>query len=694
MLLRNILNIGAKAYSMTETQNPLLIPSTLRNYTPRFDSIREEHYKPAVEAAIIEARANVDEIVNNPEPPTFENTIVALELAGQTLDVVTGIFYNQLTACGTDGLQALADEIGPIQANFGSDIILNPQLFARVKCVYDQREDILLTTEQETLLSDTYKNFVRGGALLDDNDKAKLRKINEEMSTLAPRFSNNVKKSSENFLLVLDAESDLVGLPPIAVQAAKAEGSERGHPEKWVFTLDYPSFGPFLIYSARRDLREIMWKAYNNRAYQDEYDNTDIIFKTIKLRHERARLLGYSTHAHYTLERRMAERPETVMEFLTDLKEKYRVGALRELQQLREFAQKLDGINDLKPWDVSYYSEKLRESLYHFSDEDLRPYFPLDRVLEGTFSHFSKLFGLVFKPAPDLPTWHKDVTAYEVFDRDSDQFIGTFYADFYPRTGKKPGAWMTSYRDQGLYLGKVEGPIVAIVCNFTKPAKDQPALLTFNEVETLFHEMGHATHGLLAKGTYPSQTGTNVLWDFVELPSQLQENWLYEAETLNSFAAHYQTGEKIPTELIEKLRNARNFFKAWGGMRQMSFSILDMLWHLQDPELITDILAFEDEILKDCRFFPRYAGPASNAFSHIFAGGYSAGYYSYKWAEVLDADTFEAFLDAGLYNSELAHKYRSEILEKGGSEHPAILYRNFRGRDADSDALLRREGLV
>ncbi|MBL8640392.1 MAG: M3 family metallopeptidase [Alphaproteobacteria bacterium] len=679
---------------MTEHQNPLLIPSTLRNYAPPFDLIREEHYMPAVEAGIAEARANIDEIIQNPEPPTFENTIVALEVAGQNLGIVTGIFYNQLNAAGNDQLQALSDQIGPIQANFGSDIILNPQLFARVRAVYDQRDDILLTAEQETLLKDTYQNFVRGGALLDDSAKARLRQINEEMSTLSPRFANNVKKSAEKFLLVIDHESDLAGLPPTAIAAARQEAQERGQNDKWIFTLDYPSFGPFLTYSAQRHLRELVWKAYNNRAFQDEYDNTDLIFKMVKLRHERARLLGYTTHAHYVLERRMAERPENVMEFLENLKGQYRVEALKELKQLQDFAKNLDGTDDLKPWDVSYYSEKMRESLYHFSDEDLRPYFPLDRVLAGTFEHFSKLFGLDFRAAPDLPTWHKDVAVYEVFDRDSNQFIGTFYADFYPRSGKKPGAWMTSYRDQGLYLGRVEGPIVAIVCNFTKPTQDQPALLTFNEVETLFHEMGHATHGLLAKGTYPSQTGTNVLWDFVELPSQLQENWLYEPETLNSFAAHYQTGEKIPAELIEKLRRARNFFTAWGGMRQMSFSILDMSWHLHDPELITDIVAFEDEILKDCRFFPRFAGPSSHAFSHIFAGGYSAGYYSYKWAEVLDADTFEAFLESGLYHQDTARKYRSEILEKGGSEHPALLYRNFRGRDADPKALLRREGLI
>ncbi|MDD3019411.1 MAG: M3 family metallopeptidase [Alphaproteobacteria bacterium] len=675
------------------SQNPLLTLSLLRNHAPQFDLIREEHFKPAVEAAIAEARANIDQIINNPDTPTFENTIVALETASETLGTVTSIFYNQLSAAGTDGLQALAEEIGPVQANFGSDIILNADLFKRIKAVFDQINHLDLTTEQRTLLEDTYKNFTRGGALLEDEKKAELRKINEAMSTLSPVFSNNVKKSSEQFAMWIEDEKDLEGVPDIAKAGAKHEAEQKGEPDKWLFTLDYPSFGPFLTYSAKRNLREKVWKAFSNRAYGDQFDNTENIFKIVRLRYERARLLGYDSHAHFTLERRMAEKPETVMTFLKDLKEKYRIGALNDLNELKKFAAE-NGIDDLMPWDVGYFSEKLKEKLYHFSDEDLRPYFPLDRVLKGTFDHFSKLFGLVFTPAPDLPTWHKDVTAYEVTDKLTGKFIGTFYTDFYPRVGKKPGAWMTSYRDQGLFHGKVEGPVVAIVCNFTKPTGDQQSLLTFDEVETLFHEMGHATHALLAKGTYASQTGTNVLWDFVELPSQLQENWLYEPETLNSFAAHFETGEPIPADLIDKLRASKNFMSGWMGVRQMSFSILDMEWHLNDPAIITDIVSFEDEILKDCRFFPRLGGPSSHSFSHIFAGGYSAGYYSYKWAEVLDADTFEAFLETGLYNQETAHKYRTEILEKGGSEHPAILFRNFRGRDADPSALLRRDGLL
>ena len=473
---------------------------------------------------------------------------------------------------------------------------------------------------------------------------------------------------------------------------ARHEADERGLHHKWIITLDYPSFGPFMTFSSRRDLREKIWKAFSHRADHDEFDNTGNVFKIVRLRHQRAQLLGYKTHADFVLERRMAENANHVMAFLGDLKTRYREGALKDLAEVKAIAKE-DGIEDLKPWDVGYYSEKLQHRKFEFSSEDARPYFPLGPVLEGTFAHFSKLFGLKFTPAPDLPTWHSDVTAYDVSDETTGIFVGTLYADFYPRTGKKPGAWMTSYRDQGLFRGKVERPVVAIVCNFTKPTKDKPSLLTHDEVLTLFHEMGHATHGLLAQGTYASLSGTNVMWDFVELPSQLQENWLYESETLNSFAAHYQSGEKIPAELIEKMRSAKNFMSAWGGLRQMGHAILDMEWHSRDPLSIESVIAFEDEIMKDIALFPRYGGATSVSFSHIFAGGYSAGYYSYKWAEVLEADAFELFLEKGLYDTETAQRLKNEVLSKGGGEHPAILYRRFRGRDADPAALLRREGL-
>lgn len=673
--------------------NPLLTPSTLKNKAIPFDQIKEEHFLPAVEQAIQDAYKQVEKIIANKDAANFENTILALETAGETLGVAAGVFYNQLSAAGTDGLQELSEKIGPIQAKFGSDVVMNADLFKRVKAVHDSTEVKTLTTEQKTLLDECYKNFVRGGALLGPQDKDELRKINEELSILSPQFSNNVKKSADAFELWIENKEDLAGLPESALDAGLAMAEEKGRKNAWLFTLDAPSYVPFLTFSSKRELREKIWRAFASRAYGDQYDNTDLLRKLIKLKHRRAQLLGYTTHADFVLERRMAETPARVMEFLDDLKKRYRPAAEKDFNDIKAIAAK-DGITDLKPWDVGYYSEKLQQERFQFSSEDLRPYFPLDSVLKGTFDHFSKLLNLKFTPSNEYPVWHEDVTAYDVHDQTSGVFLGTLYADFYPRTGKKPGAWMTSYREQGLFHGKVERPLIAIVCNFTKPTKDKPSLLTHDEVLTLFHEMGHAVHGLLANGTYSSLSGTNVLWDFVELPSQVQENWVYESETLNSFARHYETGEKIPADLMKKLWDSRNFMAAWGALRQVGFSILDMKWHTANPDDITDIIAFEDKALEGCIFFPRLAGCSSVSFLHIFAGGYSAGYYSYKWAEVLDADTFELFKEKGLYDRETAERYKTEILSKGGTEHPAILYRRFRGRDADPKALLRREGLL
>lgn len=675
------------------TDNPLLAPSGLPNHAPPFDKIREEHYKPAIEAAICEARDNIDKIIAATDKPDFVNTILALETASETLGHVSSVFYNQLTCNGNDTMQAIAEEIGPIQANFTSDIILNEKLFSKVKQVYDVTDRGQLNPEDKTLLEETYKNFVRGGALLPEDKKAELRKINEEMSTLGTIFSNNVKKSAEQFSLWIEDDGDLRGLPDIAIEGAKLAATEKGHPDKWLFTLDFPSYYPFITYASNRDLREKLWTAYSHQAYGDAFDNTETVFKIVRLRHKRAQLLGYGNHAEFTLEKRMAEKTDRVVFFLNQLKDRYKSAAIRDLDELRAFAEK-DGCSDIKPWDISYYSEKLQEKKFEFSSEELRPYFALDRVLEGTFNHFSKLFGLNFTRNTAYPVWHPDVQAYDVTDISSGRFIGTMYADFYPRSGKKPGAWMTSYREQGLHNGTIERPVTAFVCNFTKPTADKPSLLTFDEVLTIFHEMGHVTHGLLAETTYGSIASPNVLWDFVELPSQIQENWLYEPEVLNSFAVHYETGEKIPAELIEKLRASKNFMAGWGGLRQTGLAMLDMAWHTADPETISDLTAFEDEVMKDLRLFPRLGGPTSTAYSHIFAGGYSAGYYSYKWAEVLDADAFELFLEEGLYNQDLANRYKQEVLSKGSSAHPLELYRAFRGREADPDALLRREGLL
>lgn len=677
-----------------QAPNPLLQDFDTPHQAPPFDRIEESHYLPAVRAAIDEARANVEAIKANKAAPDFKNTIVALETASERLETVTGIFYNQLHAAGTDHLEALAEDIGPLSANFSSDVALDETLFARVKAVYDARNTLGLNTEEMTLLEDSYKGFVRGGALLDEEKKKRLREVNEKLSVLGPAFNANAKKSADMFALVIDDEKDLAGLPDTAITAAAETAEERDMKGKWVFTLDYPSYIPFLTYADHRGLREQIWRAFASRAWQDKFDNTENIRQIVSLRDERAKLLGYKNHADYVLERRMAQTPATVMDFLGKLLKAYKPAALKDLQTLTAFAKESGGPDDFKPWDVAYYSEKLKEKLYAFSSEELRPYFPLERVLEGVFTHFTKLFGLRFTPSNAYPVWHEDVVAYDVTDDKSGKFMGVFYGDFYPRKGKKAGAWKTAYRNQGLMGGDVQRPVVAIVCNFTKPTKNAPSLLTFDEVTTLFHEMGHATHALLSDVTYASHAGTSVLWDFVELPSQVQENWAYEKETLDIFARHYETNEPIPADLIEKVQNAKNFMGGWAGLRQVNLGTMDMAWHTVDPATIGDVAAFEDEISKDTSLFPRLAGPTATSFSHIFAGGYAAGYYSYKWAEVLDADTFELFEEKGLYDSNAARAYIDHVLSKGGSEHPKILYRNFRGRDADPDALLRREGLL
>jgi peptidyl-dipeptidase Dcp len=676
------------------SENPLLTVSGLPNKAPPFDKIGEEHYMPAVESAIAGARDNIARIRENAEAPDFKNTIAALETSDETLGYVMSVFYNQLTANGTDKMHELAEEIGPAGAAFSSEVLQDEALFARIKEVNDKKDRLSLTPEQETLLDNTYKSFVRGGALLDENGKARLREIDSRLAVLSPAFMNNTKKAIEAFELVIEDEKDLSGLPENTVEAAKITAEEKGYEGKWVLTLDMPVYMPVMQYADNRDIREKMWRAFSSRAWKDKFDNSGNAREIACLRHERANLLGYDSHAHFVLERRMAETPQNVWDFLDTFKDAYYPKAREDLDNIRKFAGGNGGPADIKPWDVGYYAEKLKQHLYEFSSEDLRPYFPLNDVLSGIFEHFSRLFNVSFRKSDQYPVWHDDVVTYDVYDLSDGSFLGTLYGDFYPRKGKKDGEWKTSYRDQGLYFGEIERPVVAICCNFPKPTASNPSLLSHNEINTLFHEMGHAMHGLLSKVTYQSLAGTNVLWDFVELPSQVQENWTYKKETLDIFARHYKTGAEIPEELVSKLNKAKNFMVGWTGLRQTALGILDMSWHDRDPSGIEDIGEYEDEILKDVTLLPRLAGPVSTAFSHIFAGGYSSGYYSYKWAEVLDADTFELFEEKGLYDLESAGKYREEILEKGGSRHPRILYRNFRGRDADSQALIRREGLL
>lgn len=680
--------------------NPLLTPSNLPNHAPAFDKIKDEHFLPAIEQGLSEAKAELEALKNNKDAPTFDNTIVALENMGETLGHIMEILGNQISAAGTPALVEIKQETAPRLAEFYSSVSMDEDLFARIKAVWDKDHDNpSLTTEQKTLLKNTYDGFRRSGALLKGKDKERMKEINIAFSTLGTQFNENIKDSMEAFSLVIDKESDLSGLPEDVIAAAKSRADKKEMPGKWLFTLDYPSYGPFVTYADSRALREKMWRAFGTRAWKDDFDNQNTIKQIVSLSYESANLLGYKTPAHFVLEDRMSEKPDTVFAFLDKLKGAYKNSAIRELKELKEYAAKNGGPAELMPWDIAYYSEKMKEAVFGFSSEDLRPYFPLDKVLDGCFQHFSRQFGVTFTENKAYPVYADDVKAFDVTDSKTKAFIGTFYADFHPRTGKKPGAWMTGYRSQGLYHGKVERPIIAIVCNFTEPLPDKPSLLTHDEVTTLFHEMGHAMHGLLSAVTYRSLASPNVKWDFVELPSQVQENWAYTRETLDLISGHWQTGEKIPDDLFQKLNKSKNFMIASMGLRQVNLGLLDMTWYTTDPKDIEkkygfDVFKFEEEVTKDTRLFPMLAGPTSTSFGHIFGGGYASGYNSYKWAEVLDADAFYFMTEKAIYDEERLMRYRREILERGGTEHPAILYRNFRGQDADPDALLRREGLL
>lgn len=676
------------------TTNPLLSPSSLPYGAPDFASIRTEHYLPAYEEAIKEARAYINNIKNSNDPATFENTITALDGAADRLKQVGLMFHNQLSVVGTDDLQALNEKIGPMSAAFSSDISLDPDLFARVKMVYDQKDHLTLTPEQMTLLTDTYKGFVRNGALLPADKQNRLREIDEKLSVLAPTFQNNVTKATETFTLYIENASELTGLPDQALAAAEETAKAAGKSSGYLFTLHAPSAIPFMTYVQNRALREKMWRALGSRACDGSYDNRDNIRQIVSLKDERANLLGYDRYADYVLSERMAGSTKRVVDFIQKLIASYRPAAIQELEMLKAYARESEGMNDIKPWDIAYMREKVQQKQYDFESESLRPYFPLAKVLKGTFDHFEKLFGIRFDKKTTYPVWHADVEVFEVFDQKTGNFMGLLYTDFYPRTAKRPGAWMTSYREQGLNFGKMERPIISIVGNFTKPVGGTPSLLNHEEVETLFHEMGHAMHGMLSECTYSSLSGTNVKWDFVELPSQIQENWTYEPETLRMISGHYQTGETLPDDLMRKLTETRQFMAGWDGLRQMAFSYLDMMWYSSDPALIKDVESFEDSVLSDITLFPRMAGPSSTAFSHIFGGGYAAGYYSYKWAEVLDADAFAMFQERGLYDPKTADAYRFEILSRGGGEDPNVLYVRFRGQSPEPDALLKREGLI
>jgi oligopeptidase A len=663
--------------------------------TAPFSTISSDDFKPAIKKGIEIAKKEIDNIVNNTAVPTFENTTVALDFTGEKLGRITSIFFNLNAAETNSELQKIAQEISPWLSEFKNDITLNEALFKRVKLVFDTIESLDITPEQRTLLEKQYKGFARNGANLKEHAKNKLRKIDTKLSKLSLKFGENILAETNTFQMHLTEEVEIAGLPLSAKEAAQQLAKEKGK-EGYVFTLDYPSYIPFMTYANSRKLRKEFSIAAGKKGFQNNaFNNEQIVLDIVKLRHKRANVLGYKTHAHFVLEERMAETPEKVISFSNDLLEKAKPAAKKEFDALEAYAKKIDGIDRLEKWDSSYYSEKLKKEIFDLDQEILKPYFKLENVIDGAFSIATKLFDLQFEEVFTIDKYHEDVKTYHVVDTKGN-FISVFYADFHPRAGKRNGAWMTSYKPQQIKNGINERPHVSIVCNFTKPTATKPSLLTFNEVTTLFHEFGHALHGMLANTTYNSLSGTAVSWDFVELPSQVLENWCYEKEALALFAKHYETDEVIPMKYVEKIKESASFHQGMQTLRQLSFGLLDMHWHGgESPETITSIKDFEDAAFSETKLYPDVSENCmSTAFSHIFQGGYSAGYYSYKWAEVLDADAFEYFLEEGIFNKEVATKFKENVLSKGGTEKPMILYKRFRGAAPKPDALLKRAGLA
>ena len=674
-------------------KNPLLSDFNTPFDTVPFSQVENEHFQPAIEAAIKEAKDEIDQITANPEAPTYENTLESLEFSGERLSRITSLFFNLNAAETNEEIQGIAQAVSPMLSEFSNDVRLDEELYKRIEAVHANRHEMGLNPEQSMLLDKNFKAFVRNGAKLNAEDKKKLREIDKELSTLSLKFGEHVLAETNAFEMILTEESDLDGLPEGVREAAKLLAKEKGV-EGWAFSLDYPSYIPFVTYSQRRDLREKMSRAFGARANQDnENNNREIVLRIANLRHQRAQLLGYDSHADFVLEERMAEKPEKVEAFLQDLLIKAKPAALKDFKKLQDLAQK-DGISELQKWDSSFYSEKLKQELFDLDDEKLKPYFQLENVLQGAFEVASRLYGIHFKPVDNIETYHEEVRTYEVRD-ENDRFIAVFYADFFPRKGKRNGAWMTSFKSQWKKQGVDSRPHIAIVCNFTRPTKSRPSLLTFNEVTTLFHEFGHALHGMLADTTYPNLSGTSVYWDFVELPSQIMENWCYEEEALSLFAKHYKTGEPIPMDLVKKIKDSSNFLEGMATLRQLSFGMLDMAYHGHDPSEIKDVKEFEKKIFAETQLYPDVPESCmSTAFSHIFQGGYSSGYYSYKWAEVLDADAFEVFKENGVFDKETGEKFKSFVLSRGGTQKPMELYVKFRGREPDANALLRRAGLL
>ncbi len=675
--------------------NPLENPFNSNLNTIPFDVISLNHYKPAVLNAIELAKKEIESIKNNAAEANFENTFAAYERSGELLGQISSIFFNLNSASTSDEMQVLAQELSGLLTNYSNEIQLDSILFSRIDEAYKNTPANTLDDESSYLMEKIYKSFIRNGANLDKADKETLKTLNTKLSQLSLKFSENLLKDSNAFELWISEEKDLAGLPQSAKDAARLMAKAKGKTDQWLINLDYPSYLPFMKYAENRELRKKLFMAFGKRGGNDnEYNNESILKEIAALRHKKANLLGYRSHAAFILEERMAKSPENVVKLWNALLDAAFPLAKEEIKEVQEMANLLDGPTPIERWDFSYYSEKLKNKKFELNDELLKPYFKLENAISGAFQTAEKLFQIRFKERTDIQKYHEDVKIYEVIDA-NEKHIAVLYADFFPRESKRNGAWMTSYRGQNNYDQKNQRPIISVVCNFTKPTESTPSLLTFGEVTTLFHEFGHALHGMLANGHYESLSGTSVFWDFVELPSQLMENWCYEPECLELFAKHYETGETIPHELIQKIKDSMNFLSAYQTVRQVSLGQLDMAWHNLNEIPSESVYDFEINAGKEIALFPPLEGiTTSCAFSHIFSGGYSAGYYSYKWAEVLEADAFELFKETGIFNAETAKRLQDNILSKGGSSDPMELYKAFRGAEPSTNALLRKSGLL
>lgn len=677
------------------TQNPFLHTYHTPHQTTPFNLIQLSDYEPAIREGMRIEDEEIKAITDNPEPPTFSNTVLALERAGQLLDRVTTVLFNLMSAETCDEMEAIAEKMMPVLSEHSNNISLNEKLFERIKCVYTQRESLNLTPEERRLLEKTYDGFIRNGANLSDADKETFRKLSMELSTLTLRFSQNHLKETNKYELVLTSEAELEGLPESIIEAAAHTAKEKGK-EGWIITLQAPSYVPFMKYSSNRNLRKELYMAYNTQCtHRDELDNTDIVKQLVNLRMELAQLLGFTDYADYVLRKRMAENSEHVYQLLNQLLDAYTLTAHKEVVEIEALAQEMEGKDfRLMPWDFSYYAEKLKNKKFNLDEEALRPYFELSKVKEGVFGLATRLYGITFRENKDIPVYHPDVQAYEVFDKDG-SYLAVLYTDFHPRAGKRSGAWMTEYKEQWIdENGNNSRPHVSVTMNFTKPTAEKPALLTFSEVTTFLHEFGHALHGMFANTHFQSMSGTNVYWDFVELPSQIMENFAVEKDFLNTFARHYQTNEPIPEELVKRIVDASNFNVAYACLRQVSFGLLDMAWYTRRTAFDGDVKEYEKASWTRAQILPQIDETCMSVqFGHIMSGGYSAGYYSYKWAEVLDADAFSVFKEKGIFNTEVAQSFRDNILSKGGTEHPMTLYKRFRGQEPTIDALLIRNGI-